>query len=90
MAQKPDGLRPGATMSSLARERPRRPATLHQQAPAAEDAWAEVGYARGCASGAPCRRGIPGNADETCGALRLATLPQPVSRQPDVTGLYGD
>ena len=59
---------------------PQEPATLYLQAPAPEVNWAELGWAIGCATGAP------GDAEGTRGAVLLGTLPQPVFRQPDVTG----
>ena len=85
-AQKPAGLRP--PHSPQPRKHP-APATTHQQAPAPEVAGAELGWARGCTTGAPCRRGIPENADEPRNAVLLGALPQPASRQHDVTGHHG-
>ena len=38
---------------------------------------------------APCRRGIQEYADETRSAVLLGALPQPASRQHDVTGHHG-
>jgi hypothetical protein len=70
-------------------ERPRRPATSHQGAPAAqrEPRWRHESED---ARQAPRAVEVtPGDAVESRGALFLGTLPQPVSRQPDVKRLPG-
>jgi hypothetical protein len=67
--------RPGvANISSPLPEAPCASPRCTWRQPAAEEAWVELGWTKGCG-----RRGAPGDAYE-------GTLPQPVFRQPDVTG----